>query len=366
MNDISLLDAVERYINGEMGPDERLQFEQLRKTNAEVDQMVVEHTLFMQKLNRFGERKKFKHSIQDIHNDLSEQGRINADSSNRKAKLVFLWNRYKRVTAIAATIAGVTALTLSGLVVTLSPKPNKLDVEALSRKLEIIKKEQSNQKAEVNSIKRRIDPVIQYKSGGTGFMIDAKGYIITNEHVIHEARNIAVQDNKGVTYTAKLVFTDEPRDIAILKIDDDSFHVSNNVPYAISKGQVDLAEPIYTLGYPRNEIVYGQGYLSAKTGFDGDTLSCQIEIAANHGNSGSPILNQNGEVIGILNARQTNAEGFVFAIHSKYIYDAVDSLKSNDTAFQKLRIPSNTALRGLDRVQQVKKVSDYVYMVKRN
>jgi hypothetical protein len=50
-NDIMILDAVERYIRGEMNPDERLYFENLRKTNGEIDQLVVEHTLFLQQMN---------------------------------------------------------------------------------------------------------------------------------------------------------------------------------------------------------------------------------------------------------------------------------------------------------------------------
>lgn len=57
MGDIKVLEAVERYIRGEMNPDERLHFENLRKTNPEIDQLVVEHTLFLQQMNRFGEWK---------------------------------------------------------------------------------------------------------------------------------------------------------------------------------------------------------------------------------------------------------------------------------------------------------------------
>ena len=54
MDDLRLLDTVERYIKGEMQPDERVHFEQLRKTNPEVDLLVVEHTFFLQQMNRFG------------------------------------------------------------------------------------------------------------------------------------------------------------------------------------------------------------------------------------------------------------------------------------------------------------------------
>ncbi|MBS1655930.1 MAG: serine protease, partial [Bacteroidetes bacterium] len=63
MDDILLLEAVERYIRGEMTPDEKVHFEQLRKANTEVDQMVVEHTLFLQQLNRMGEWKSLKSTL---------------------------------------------------------------------------------------------------------------------------------------------------------------------------------------------------------------------------------------------------------------------------------------------------------------
>src|SRR5438034_6747709 len=112
MGDIKILDSVERYIRGEMTPDERLYFEQLRKTNPEVDQLVVEHTLFLQQMNRFGEWKKFKQTLTDVHTDLAEQGKINSAKLKGKAKLVYMWNRYKRVTAIAASIACITAISI--------------------------------------------------------------------------------------------------------------------------------------------------------------------------------------------------------------------------------------------------------------
>ena len=62
-----------------------------------------------------------------------------------------------------------------------------------------------------------------------------------------------------------------------------------HIPYGISKSSADLAEPFIPWLSPNDEIVYGQGYLSAKTGYKGDTLSCQIAIAANPGNSGGPV-----------------------------------------------------------------------------
>lgn len=373
-NDIMILDAVERYIRGEMNPDERLHFENLRKTNSEVDQLVVEHTLFLQQMNRFGEWQKFQTTLQDVHTDLAQQGKIYADKLKGKAKLVYLWNRSKRVTAIAASIAGITALTISVLVWSISPKNNTQQLQALSRDLRQVKIEQQHQKSVVNNLQdqislpsqgRSITPKV-YKSAGTGFIIDGKGLLVTNAHVVKNAQSIAVQNKNGVSFNAVLVYADADKDLAILRIDDAAFKTMAPPPYSISKSTTDLAEPIYTLGYPRDEIVYGQGYLSAKTGFNGDTLSCQIAIAANPGNSGGPVLNQNGEVVGILSTRETESVGVVFALQSKHIYKALSDMKAKDSSFQRVKLTSKSTISYLDRTLQVKKIEDYVFMVKAN
>jgi serine protease Do len=369
MNDITILDAVERYIRGEMNPEERLNFETLRKTNSEIDQLVVEHTLFLQQMNRFGKRKSFKSTLNDIHLNLTEQGKIDSMKQRGKSKIVYLWKRYKRVAAIAATIAGVTTLTISALVWAITPKQNS-SVQDLYRDVSALKKEAIVQKAEVKDIKNKIatdknseKKIIQFKSGGTGFLIDGKGYLVTNAHIIRNSKNIAVINSKGEEFDAVVLRTDNAKDIAILRIVDKGFKPLTTLPYGISKTVSDVAEPIYTLGYPRNDIVYSEGYLSARTGFNGDTLSCQLGIAANRGNSGGPVFNHNGEVIGILSTKETEAEGVAFAIQSKYIFDAVEQLKQ-DTIYQSVKLSAKSSVRGMDRQQQVNKIQDYVFLVK--
>lgn len=366
MDDIQILDAVERYIKGEMNPDERLYFENLRKTNTEIDQLVVEHTLFLQQMNRFGEWKKFRTTLHDVHTNLSEQGKINSAKLSGKAKVVYLWNRYKRVAAIAAVIAGITTVTFSSIVWLFTSKAPTAEIEKLKGKINVLDKKSRQQDFEIKNVKNKITSKdnIVYTTGGTGFIIDSKGYIVTNSHVVEGARNVAVQNKKG-DFVAKIIFNDPSRDIAILKIEDDNFKPFSSIPYSISKKPGMLAESIFTLGFPRNDIVYGQGYLSSKTGFNDDTLSFQVDIAANRGNSGSPIIRKNGEVIGILNGRQTNTEGFAFAIESSNIYEALDELKK-DTTYKNLKLNNRSAIAGLERSQQVEKIEDFIFMVKVN
>lgn len=375
IEDIKILEAVERYISGQMSPDERVYFEQLRKSNPEVDQMVVEHTFFLQQMNRFEEVRKFKTVLNDTHVHLGEKGLIQSPRLKGRAKVVYLYNRYKRVAAIAATIAGVTALTISAMVWSLSPgKPaNQKDIENLSRQINTIDQKVNQVKKENSALNQKIDnvkdqtaitePPIEYKSGGSGFLIDTRGYIITNAHVVDKAKHVAVQSYNGNDFKVKIVYTDAARDIAVLKITDKDFKSPSSIPYSIKRSSGDLAESIFTLGYPRNDIVYGDGYIASKTGDNGDTLTCQITIPANKGNSGSPILNKNGEVIGILSKKNNTAEGVAYAIQSKYIFTVLNQLQKSDPE-NKIKLPSTSSLKGKDRTQQVKTISDYVFMVK--
>jgi serine protease Do len=365
MSDIQMIEAVEKYILGEMNPDERLYFEQLRKTNPEVDQLVVEHTLFLQQINRFGEWKNFKSTLHETHTDLSEKNQINSDKLQGKAKVVYLWNRYKRVASIAAIIAGVTTLSVVAITNLLLPKADNDQVTQIKREFRDLKKDNQSFSKKLSDVEKSI-PKIQPGTpitGGTGFMIDAKGYLITNAHVVKNGKSILVEDNKGEQFVAEIVKLDAAKDIAILKINDKDFKPLNAIPYTIKKSSTDVAEPIFTLGFPRNDIVYSEGYLSAKTGFNGDTLSCQLGIAVNPGNSGGPVFNKKGEVIGILSTKEKQAEGVAFAIQSKYIHLAIDELKK-DTAYRNLKTSSYSSIGNLERAEQFKRIQDYVYLIK--
>ncbi|MGQ0738397.1 MAG: S1C family serine protease [Bacteroidota bacterium] len=365
MNDIQLLDAVERYIRGEMRPDERLQFENLRKANSEVDQLVVGHTLFLQQLNHFGERKNLRSSLNDIHTDLTEQGKIDSMKLKGRGKIVYLWKRYRRVAAIAASIAGITALGISALVWAFAPKKESAQVTELVSKVNQLDVKTRQLDTKIDKVDKDSKTIIKtpVRYNGTGFLIDGKGYLATNAHVVKNSKNIYVQNNKGEQYKVKVVKLDLTKDIAILKIEDAEFKTLPTLPYGIRKSSTNIAEPLYTLGFPRNEIVYGEGYLSARTGFNGDTLSCQIAVAANPGNSGGPVFNNNGEIIGILSTKERQTEGAVFAIQSKYIYQVLDELKK-DTAYAGVKIPLTSSVRGMNKQQQVQKIQDYVFMVK--
>lgn len=364
MDDILLLETIERYLNGLMLPEEKSYFEQLRKTTPEIDQMVVEHKLLLQQMELYAEHKFLKDTLHDVHNSLETKGEITQNEGiGKKGKVIQLYHKYKRITAIAASIAGITALIISFLVAEFTPGTKKSDLVELSRQINKLEIKTDNLNAEIKKDRAKPSGSRSFISGGTGFLIDGKGYIITNAHVL-KATGAVVVNNKSQEFNTRILYVDPAKDLAVLKIEDSSFKPFSSLPYGIKKSNVDLGEEVYTLGYPRDEIVYNMGYLSAKTGFSGDTSSMQISLAANPGNSGGPVLNKNGEVIGIVSTREMQAEGVVFAIKSKGIYQVIDDLKKTDSTIQRIKIPVSSSLKGVDRVQQIKKVEDCVFQVK--
>jgi S1-C subfamily serine protease len=363
MEEIRILDEAEKYIRNEMTEDERTKFEELRKASPEIDQLVVEHTMFLNQVENFGERKIFKSLLADVHYKLDTSGDIKTETP--RPTLFHLINRYRRVIAVAASIAGITALAISSIVNYVTPKANNDYVEQLSRKVHKLEQKQNALSSQiVDKEKRPKIPVdVKVQSGGTGFLLDVKGYMVTNAHVIKGYQNVVVQNSKGQVFKARIIRIIDSTDLAILKIQDEDFKPLGSLPYGFKNSGAELGEQIFTLGYPKDEIVYGEGYMSAKTGFNGDTLACQIAVAANPGNSGGPVINKNGEVVGILSTRQVQAEGVVFAIKTKNIYRAMEALKQ-DTSYDQLKVSSVSSVKGLNRVQQIKKIQDCVFMVK--
>lgn len=364
MDDILLLEAIERYLSGDMDAAERTYFETLRKNTPEIDQMVVEHNMFLQQMDIYAVHRNLKHSFQNAHAKLLERGELNEGGElNTKGKVVQLWNKYKRVTAIAASVGGVIALIISGLTVYFSPVVNSSQIQQLSKDIEVIKRNQQYQGTLINEVKSKIPENAKLVSGGSGFLIDTKGYIITNAHVLKGSGAVVV-NSKGQEFNALIANIDLEKDLAILKINDEEYQPIKSIPYSIRKSNTELGEQVFTLGYPRNDIVYGEGYLSARTGYNSDSLTYQVQISANPGNSGGPVFNNSGEVIGILSTRQAQAEGVIFAVKSKNIYRMVDELKKSDTSIEKIKLPLRSSLRGMDRKQQIIKVEDCVFYVK--
>jgi len=155
-------------------------------------------------------------------------------------------------------------------------------------------------------------------SSGSGFLITPNGYIVTNDHVIENARNITVLLYDGTALPATLIGRDPASDIAVIKID-----VTNRAYLTFGNSDlVRVGDQVAAIGNPLGELANSMtvGWVSALNRditVDGITRpKIQTDAAVNSGNSGGPLLNLRGEVIGVVNAKSigANVEGLGFAI----------------------------------------------------
>jgi len=172
---------------------------------------------------------------------------------------------------------------------------------------------------------------------GSGFVYDIHGHIITNAHVVEKAGKVDVTFVDGNSYSAEVVGKDEYADIAVLKIIDD-YTDENLQPLTLGDStQLHVGQQVIAIGNPFGlsntmtaGIVSQTGRLlpNEKAGFSNPNV-IQTDAAINPGNSGGPLLNLNGEVIGINTAIRSNTgefSGVGFAVPSNMVKRVVPSL----------------------------------------
>jgi serine protease Do len=166
---------------------------------------------------------------------------------------------------------------------------------------------------------------------GSGFIVDKAGYIVTNNHVIDDATRITVKLDSGEEFVAKVLGTDEETDLAVLKID-----AGRELPF-VSFGDSDKAEVgdwVIAIGSPfglTKSVTAGiiSQTLRETPGSSAFQKFIQTDAAINRGNSGGPLVNMNGEVIGVNSQIATStgdSNGVGFALPSReasYVYDQI-------------------------------------------
>ncbi|RZD31613.1 MAG: hypothetical protein CXT77_01840 [uncultured DHVE6 group euryarchaeote] len=172
---------------------------------------------------------------------------------------------------------------------------------------------------------RGVVSVLTDDGQGSGAVYSEDGYIVTNYHVIKTASNIEVLFSDGSRADAVLIGSNSVNDIALLKVDLDNlyeldFGNSNNIK---------IGEKVVALGNPLGlSFTVTEGIVSAKDRIiiEGSAGLIQTDVAVNPGNSGGPLLNKEGEVIGIVNAKLAGYEGLGFAIPSNIVVSDISSI----------------------------------------
>jgi hypothetical protein len=196
---------------------------------------------------------------------------------------------------------------------------SKIPKTSIAKKPELKKPEAKKPEKQV-SRSVNIDSSLITIGSGSGFYINNKGYALTNNHVIDICKqSIAVIDGKETLF--RVIATDKTNDVAVLKTD----YKSRNF-IKINEDGAKLGENVIAVGYPlagrlSDSVKITRGIVSSLSGLDNNIGQIQIDAALQPGNSGGPVLNENGELVGIASA---GLNKLLMAKEAKYIPENVN------------------------------------------
>lgn len=168
-------------------------------------------------------------------------------------------------------------------------------------------------------------------ASGSGFILTADGYIVTNYHVIQNANSVTVSTYGGASYNAKIVGYDEGNDLAVLKIE-----ATGLSPVVLgSSEKLNVGDTVLAIGNPLGELTFSltTGVVSAlnrEVTFSGGTVMdlLQTDCAINSGNSGGALFNLYGEVVGITNAKYSGSSSSGASIDNIAFAIPIDSVRA--------------------------------------
>jgi len=211
------------------------------------------------------------------------------------------------------------------------------------------------------------DAISKEPGQGTCFALNADGYLITNYHVIENAKEITVKGIDGdysTKYGATLIANDKTNDLALLKIGNKNVRF-NGIPYSVRSSGVQQGEKVYAIGFPiaqvlGQEVKLTDGIISAKSGVDGDVSKFQISAAVNPGNSSGPLIDEQGNLIGVIYAKSTIAESAGYAVKASYLQTFLSNVDGLEYS------PLSGSLNGKAITEIIAEWKKFIFIVETN
>ncbi|MDP4039426.1 MAG: trypsin-like peptidase domain-containing protein [Candidatus Pacearchaeota archaeon] len=194
--------------------------------------------------------------------------------------------------------------------------------------LEILRTTQSSDfSIVIEDAVKKVVSVTTDASAGTGFVIDERGYIMTNNHILEGSSFVNVVTFDDRLLSAQIIWSDSFTDLALLKV-----NVPLNSFKIADSNEIDVGAKVIAIGNPLGlSFTVTEGIVSAvgRTGPNGLSRYIQTDVTLNPGNSGGPLINKNGEVIGVNNFKVGGAEGLGFALESNIVLEKFNEVVAN-------------------------------------
>jgi len=345
--EMEMSELIDKYVKGQLSPEEMKALEEKARQSEIFRKIVDDHVELVDAMVEYGKRMELKNSLDKVHSDMEE--RVVPIQKKQSG-----WKKYWPHTAVAASVA-ILSVVGTIWVNNFMNSAQEAEFKALRRNVDQIKKSQKILEKDIAETKKKRKGFAG-NYAGTCFMISRDGYLVTSYHIVKDADSVHIENEKFGTIRASILFNDPANDVSVLKIDTAIW----SLPFTIEKEEANLAEEVFTLGFPREDVVFGEGAVSALSGYNQNPNSYQVSVPVNPGNSGGPLLNNKGNLVGMISGLQTETLGAAFAIKSTVLLEIVagDSLK------QVITLSRQNSIRNANRVAQVKQWKDYVFMVR--
>ncbi len=217
---------------------------------------------------------------------------------------------------------------------------------------------------------------------GTGFAITTNGYIVTNYHVVYinqlqrEGDYFEITqtvNGETIKYIARIVSTDPTSDLVILKIIDTKFKIFPALPFIIKFQTVEKGSDVFTLSYPRTDIQgvetkVTKGNIVAQTGLGGDVGHYTISAPIDHGSSGGPLFDNDGNVIGVTDMGLSIENSKIFNENSPLNTSQFYAIKASKIApmldlLTDVQFPIQNTISNIPFTKKVKALEKYVFIV---
>lgn len=352
----NLYELIDKFLLGEIKGEELLEFESEISKNPELANDIKEQKEIVDLINIYNKDKQLKSKLNIIHNELN----LRPIKIKKDKRLLYVFSNI----AIAASIALIATFSFLYFSGWFDYGKHVNTYTELSNKLNDLSTTQKSIWEALVSSEEEVEEVKPALPNGTSFMISSNGFLITNYHVVRNVDSILVVNKQDslIKYKAGIIYSDKNLDLAILQINDKSFGSSGKIPYVFNENTASLGEYVYTLGYSKEDIVFGEGSVSSLTGFDEDTIAYEISIPVNPGNSGGPLIDSNGNVIGMISGKHSEKSGATFAIKSDFLLSIIDSVNFSNSEI-KIELPSKNKIKWLKRKDQIKNLKPFIYKV---
>lgn len=352
--------TAEAWLSGTLTGAEEAELERQLAGDPEFAVLFREHVDLLRSLRDDGKERRFRSMVKAIHEEVKEAGK-----PAPATRVIPLRRHFLRTAAVAAGVAVLTSLVTVWMMqgTTARKTSSYHTLVHMQKDIAKIKNAQYQQHLTINKIKdslERTAPDAEVNASGTAFALTNNGYLVTNYHVVNGADSVYIRTREGRYFKTYTIAYDEQADIALLKVEKKHFRFGKGeVPYGFAPGKSPLGARVFTIGFPQHEIVYNEGYVSARNGFRSDPSQYRLDLPANPGQSGAPVLDAHGNVIAIVTANETESANTTYAVSTEALHRLMHTLPKQ----MNIHLPRYSKLGRLPREQQIERLQDYTCLV---